>query len=336
MTEKHMQGGGFSRRTVLKGLAGAAAGVSLVQGRAFAQDAFPNKPITILVPWTAGGGTSTISDVVSKISAQENFSPVPMVLDHRPGASGLIGTALVANKKGDPYVFMPGGGALLLQTVLGESPIHPLKDLTPLALSTLDSSMILVPKNSKYTSLKQVVDELKAAPNSIALAESGTTGWDSVATNMFSAAAGISFNRIPFGSGADVHTALLGGQVPIGCQGMSNASPLLQAGELRALAIYDAERNPVYPDVPTIRESGYDVSTNLPRGWFGPAGLKPEEIEWYGELFKKVDATPAFAEFISKAGGEKKYLGPADFTAFIQKTMTDVEAAYRKLGLIKA
>jgi tripartite-type tricarboxylate transporter receptor subunit TctC len=135
-----------SRRTILRGsLAAAAAGaIGMPLGGALAQGAFPSKPIEILVPWGPGGGPSTISDVVAKTSAAAGLSKQPMVLNHKPGASGLIGTALVAAQKGNPYVFMPGGGALLLQAVTGETKIDPLKDLTPLALSTLDSSVVIV------------------------------------------------------------------------------------------------------------------------------------------------------------------------------------------------
>src|SRR5690554_6412401 len=128
---------GPDRRQLLKGAmyAGLAAAVpGLLPAGAAAQDDFPSKPITILVPWGVGGGPSQISDAVANISAKAGYSPQPITLDHRPGASGLVGTALVAAQKGNPYVFMPGGGALLLQAVLGESPVDPLTDLTPLAL----------------------------------------------------------------------------------------------------------------------------------------------------------------------------------------------------------
>ncbi|MGV6874857.1 Bug family tripartite tricarboxylate transporter substrate binding protein [Pseudochelatococcus sp. B33] len=326
-----------SRRTVLKGslVAGVVAGEGLRAGGSFAQEAFPNKPITILVPWGAGGGPSQISDAVSKISAEAGYSPQPMVLDHRPGASGLIGTALVAERKGDPYVFMPGGGALLLQTVIGESPVHPLNDLTPLALSTLDSSVVIVAANSPFKSLTEVVETLKKTPRSITMAGAGGSGWDSVVANTLGAAAGVEFNQIPFASGAEVQAAVLGGQVQIGARQLSNAVDLINSGEMRALAVYDAGRNPQVPDVPTLRELGYDVVLNLARGWFGPAGLRQEEIDWYGELFRKLGENAEWRAYVEKSGSQSKYLGPAEFTAFVAETMNTIERLYRSLGIIK-
>lgn len=327
----------LTRRNALKGslFAGIAASAGLGAGPSAAQGAFPDKPITILVPWGPGGGPSQISDAVSKISSEAGYSPQPMVLDHRPGASGLIGTALVAERKADPYVFMPGGGALLLQTVIGESPIHPLNDLTPLALSTLDSSVVIVAANSRFTSLTEVVDALKKEPRSITMAGAGGSGWDSVVANTLGAAAGVEFNQIPFASGAEVQAAVLGGQVEIGARQLSNALELISSGQMRALAVYDAERNPKLPEVPTLRELGYDVVLNLARGWFGPAGLQQNEIDWYGALFKKLSENAEWRAYVEKSGSQSVYMGPAEFTAFVTQTMNTIERLYKGLGIIK-
>jgi tripartite-type tricarboxylate transporter receptor subunit TctC len=327
-----------SRRTVLKGsLAAVTAGAfgAIPFGGAFAQGAFPSKPIEILVPWGPGGGPSTISDIVAKTSAEAGLSKQPMVLNHKPGASGLIGTALVAAQRGNGYVLMPGGGALLLQAVTGETKIDPLKDLTPLALSTLDSSVVIVAANSPFKSLADVAAQLKKEPRSVTMAMAGGSGWDSVTSNTLGAAAGVEFNPIPFASGAEVQAAVLGGQVQIGARQLSNALELINAGQMRALAVYDAERNPRLPNVPTLRELGYDVVLNLARGWFGPADLKPEEVAWYGELFKKLSATPSWVSYVEKSGSENKYLGPTEWAAFISDTMGTIDRNYRKIGLIK-
>ncbi|WP_210239948.1 tripartite tricarboxylate transporter substrate-binding protein [Mesorhizobium sp. B2-2-1] len=326
-----------NRRQVLKGsmIAGIAAGSGLFAGSAEALDAFPSKPITILVPWGPGGGPSQISDAVAKISAQAKYLSQPMTLDHRPGASGLIGTALVSDRKGDPYVFMPGGGALLLQAVLGESPVDPLTGLTPLALSTLDSSVVIAAANSPYNTLADVTAELKKKPRSVTMAGAGGSGWDSVVANTLGAAAGVEFNQIPFASGAEVQAAVLGGQVAVGSRQLSNAQELISAGQIKALAIFDAERNPSLPDVPTMKELGYDVVLNLARGWFGPPGLKDEEVQWYGELFKKLSTNGTWVDYVQKSGSQNKYLGPAEWRGFIQQTMQTIQRIYKQIGLIK-
>jgi putative tricarboxylic transport membrane protein len=324
-----------SRRLVLQGSLATVLAGSVLGESAFAQSAFPAKPIEALVPWGPGGGPSQISDAVSKMAAEAGLSKQPIVLNHKPGASGLIGTALVAAQKGNGYVFMPGGGALLLQKVIGETQIDPLKDLTPLALSTLDSSVVIVAANSPFKTLGEVVALSKKEPRSVTMAMAGGSGWDSVVANTLGAAAGVEFNQIPFASGAEVQAAVLGGQVQIGARQLSNALELVNAGQMRALAVYDATRNPRLPDVPTMRELGYDLVLNLARGWFGAPGIKPEETVWYGDLFKKLSETPSWIDYVKKSGSENKYLGPTEWTGFIRDTMGTIERLYKKSGLIK-
>ncbi len=329
----------LGRRLLLQGSAATAiaGGLSALLPRAgaFAQGAFPSKPIEILVPWGPGGGPSQISDAVSKISAELGLSKQPMVLSHKPGASGLIGTALVASQRGNGHIFLPAGGALLLQRVLGETQLDPLKDLTPLALSTLDSSVVIAAANSPYKTLAEVTAKLQKEPRSVTMAGAGGTGWDSVVANTLGAAAGVEFNQIPFASGAEVQAAVLGGQVAVGARQLSNAQELISAGQLKALAIFDAERNPRLPDVPTMRELGYDVVLNLARGWFGAPDIKPQEVAWYADLFKKLSEAPRWIDYVSKSGSENKYLGPVEWSEFIRDTMGTIDRIYRKMGLIK-
>jgi putative tricarboxylic transport membrane protein len=330
----------FNRRTLLKAsaAAGATAAVGLRASPGFAEDAFPSKPITILVPWAPGGGTGQISEAVSKIATEAGYSKQRMVLDHKPGASGLVGTALVASRKGDAYMFMPAGGALLLQYVLGQTKINPTKDLTPLACSALDPAVVLVSKSSPYKSIVEVIDTIKKTPRSLMLAEVGAAGWDSVGTNMMTIAAGSEFNRIPFNSGGQVNAALIGGQVNLAVRQLSNAAELLKSGELRALAIFDTERNEILPDTPTMKEMGYgeNLVSVLARAWFAPPGLKDNEIAWYGELFKKLSQDKNWQDYIQKTGSDNRYLGPAEWTAYIEKTMDNIRAVYKSLGLLKS
>lgn len=325
-----------TRRGFLGGAAGMAA-FALPFG-AEAQAAFPAKSIECLVPWGPGGGASTVSDLVSKIAAQDKLSPQPITLTHKPGASGLIGTALVADRKGDPYVYMPGGGALLPQVVVGETKIHPLKDLTCLALSCVDSSIVFTRTDSPFKTLKDVIAKLQKEPRSVTMAGAGggPGSWDGMLETVLGAIAGVQFNQIPFGGGAEVQAAVLGGQVDVGTRQLSNAQELLKAGQIRALAIFDAERNPKVPDVPTMRELGYDAVLNLSRGWMAPAGLKPAEVAWYGELFKNIGKTKAFDDFCVQSGIENKYLGPAEFTKFVADGLGTVERIYKKIGLVKS
>jgi putative tricarboxylic transport membrane protein len=328
-----------TRRTFLGTSAGAFAwGTGVVGLPAFAAtEAFPSKPIECLVPWGPGGGASTISDVVSKIAAQDKLSPQPITLTHKPGASGLIGTALVVDRRGNPYVYMPGGGALLAQVVMREAKMDPLTDMTPLALNAVDSSVVITRFDSPIKTLADVIDKLKKAPRSITMAGAGggPASWDGMLETVLGSIAGVEFNQIPFGGGGEVQAAVIGGQVDIGTRQLSNAQELINAKQVRALAIFDATRNPSLPDVPTMRELGYDAVLNLSRGWLGPAGLKPEEVAWYGEFFRKVGDSNTWKTFCQQNGIQNKYLGPVEWSAFIKDGIQTIGGIYRKIGLVK-
>ena len=316
---------------------GALSAVAAGRGAA-AQANFPSRRIEVLVPWGVGGGPSQISEMVRSIANRERWTPQPMAIAHRPGASGLVGAALVADQRGNPYVFMPAGGALLAQTVVGETPVHPLRDLTPLALSAIDSSVLIARADSPYRTLADVVERLRRAPRSITLAGAGggASSWDSVVASVFGAVAGVEFNQIPFPGGAEVQAAVLGGQIELGGRQLSNAQALLRSGQLRALAILDAERNPKVPDVPTMRELGYDVVLNLSRGWFAPAGIGREAVAWYADLFRRVSENQGWIDYVERSGLTNRYLGPDEWTAFIRENMAMIEQLYRRVGIIRS
>lgn len=325
----------YTRREAM--ITAAALTASFATGARAADGPFPSNPIEILVPWGTGGGASQFSETLRTIATRSKMIPVPMTITHRPGASGLVGTSLVAERRNNPYVFMPGGGALVPQVVMRDTPVNPLKDLTPLALSATDSSLIIAASNSPFNTFGDVIARLKKTPKSVTMggAGGGPASWDGMIDVVLSAIGGVEFNQIPFGGGGEVQAAVLGQQVDIGTRQLSNAEALISSGQLKALAIFDAQRNPKLPRVPTMRELGFDVVLTLSRGWFGPGGLKKEEVQWYADFFKKMDQNPDWGKYIEKSGIQKKYLGPAEWTAFMGEAIKTIETLYRKIGIVK-
>ena len=129
--------------------------------------------------------------------------------------------------------------------------------------------------------------------------------------------------------------AVLGGQVDVGTRQLSDAQDLLKAGEVRALAIFDAERNPSLPDVPTMRELGFDIVLNLSRGWFAPPGIDEAAKAWYAEFFRKVGESKTWVDFCASSGIQNKYLGPDDWAKFVSNGLETVGTIYRKIGIVK-
>lgn len=331
-----IQGMRLRRRDVLAALAGGVGGAYAIgSGSARAEEAFPNRPIEIICPWSPGGGAATISDLVMRIVNQDKLAPQPVSITYKPGANGLIGAALVNEQKGNAHVFMPGGGALVAQVAWGEAKFNPVTDLTPIALSAVDSNLVVAPGNSRFNTLNEVFEELRKKPRSVTLAGAGggPTSWDGLLTLAISAAAGVEFNQIPFGGGGEAQAAVLGSQVDLGTGGLGDARQYLNSGQVKALAIFDLERNPELPDVPTLRELGYDISIELSRGWFAPGGINQAETQWYADLFQKIDANPTFQSYVSEVGLRRTYLGPEGWADYFNKTVGTIQDIYKKLGM---
>jgi putative tricarboxylic transport membrane protein len=325
---------GFLQTSLAAGLGAVSAPALMRPG--FAEGAFPSRPIEILVPWGAGGGPSTISEMVRSVAQEEKLSAQPMVLNHKPGASGMIGAALVARRKGDPYVFMPGGGALLLQAVTKAFDIHPVTGLTPLALSTLDSSVVVVREDSPFRTFDDFLQAARKAPRAVSIAAvGGSYSFDDLTTKVLNLVIGSELNQIPFGGGAEVQSAVLGGQVDAGSRQLANAINLIQARQMRALCVFDPVRNPLLPDTPTMKELGFDYAYQLPRAWFGPPGLGKAEIAWYDTLFRKISEAPKFVQWVDSSASLNRYMGSAEFTDFIDQTMATFDRLFKQMGLIK-
>jgi putative tricarboxylic transport membrane protein len=331
---------GVGRRTFMQGSVAAGIGMGLALPSllrpAAAQAKFPARPIEVLVPWGPGGGPSTISEVVRSVAAEDKLSPQPLVLNHKPGASGMIGATLVAGRRGEAHTFMPGGGALLLQAVTKEFDVHPLTGLTPLALSSVDSAVLIVKADSPFKTLDDLLRAARRGPRSVSIATvGGSYSFDDLTTKVVNLIAGVELNQIPFNGGAEVQTAVLGGQVDVGARQLASAVTLIEAKQLRVLCIFDPERNPLLPDAPTAKELGYDYSYQLPRAWFAPPGISREAIEWYDAFFKKVSEAPKFVNWLKNSGSLNRYMGSAEFSNFIGETMSTFDKLFRQMGAIK-
>jgi putative tricarboxylic transport membrane protein len=343
MTGRSSIGSGFAgsatRRGILKASAAAALGGGIVPSMnlsARGESAFPSHPIEILVPWGVGGGPSTISEVVRTVAAEDKLSPQPLVLNHKPGASGMIGAALVASRKGDAHTFMPGGGALLLQAVTKAFDVDPVKGLTPLALSTVDTSVLIVREDSPFKTFDDFLKAARKAPRAVSIAAAGGSySFDDLTTKVLNVIVGKDLNQIPFGGGSEVQAAVLGGQVDVGARQLASAVNLIKAKQLRALAIFDPERNPLLPDAPTMKELGYEYAYQLPRGWFGPPDISKAAIAWYDDFFKKISEAPKFVQWVDNSASLNKYMGSAQFTSFINETMATFDKLFRQMGVIK-
>jgi tripartite-type tricarboxylate transporter receptor subunit TctC len=262
----------FNRRAlVVATLAVAAAPL------AFAQ-AWPAKPIRLVVPFPAGGGTDIIArEVANKVTANTKWN---FVVDNKPGVGGNIGIDAVAKSQADGYNLVLGQTSNLAinATLYSKLPYDPVKDLTPIVLVGSSPLAIVVASNSPYKTMADVVAASKAKPGSINFATSGSGTVAHLAAELFQKEAGVKMTHIPYKGASQGLTDVIGGNVQLYVSSIPTLIGHIRSGKVRALAVTSAKRVDDLPQVPTIAESGYkDFEAVTWFGLLGPANL-PKEI----------------------------------------------------------
>src|SRR6187455_1033226 len=228
---------------------------------ASAQDAYPSKPITMVVPFPPGG----VADIVGRpLAAQmEKTLKQPIVVVNRTGAGGAVGMASVAKAPADGYTILMALSSISIfpvsDRINGKAPSYEMKDFAPIALITADPTVLVVSADSPWKNLKEFVASAKAYPGKINYSSSGVYGTLHVAMEIFANAANIKLYHIPYQGGGPAVTALMGGQVEALASGPSAAINQIKAGRMRALAVWGDKRLASLPEVPSMKEIGYNA-----------------------------------------------------------------------------
>ncbi len=276
---------------------------------------FPNRPVKVIVPFTAGSGSDTAARFFGMQLADSLGQP--FVVENRPGGSGTIAVMTVKNAPADGYSILLASNSPLSVNpiVIKDLPYDPNKDLKPLSGLTRGMSGFAVPGNSK---LKTLDDLVTAAKNSKQPMSAGTysEGYR-LALEWFSSTAGVKFTNIPYKGGAQMFTDIMGNQLEWGIVDMGGVAPLLVAGKMRVLAVSGEKRHTSFPEVPTIRESGYHDYVNYTWTSFYVRSDVPEDVAHkLTDALQKVLASNAAAEFAKKAEAELMPLPPAAMRKF--------------------
>lgn len=264
----------LDRRHVL-----AAAALFTLAGPAAAQDAWPNKPVRMIVPFAPGGSTDVIGRMLGqKLSAMWGQ---PVVVENRAGAGGNVGADVVAKSPGDGYTLLMASGSVTINPSLYKKmPFDTLKDLMPITNVTQGPMMVVVQDASPYRTLKDLIGAAKAKPGSINFASAGVGSQVHLAGENFADAAGVDIQHVPYKGESLGYNDLIAGQVQMMVGNYAAASALIGPNRLRALAITAKQRLPQMPDLPTAHEAGLPGFENI--GWFGlfaPAGTPAAVIQ---------------------------------------------------------
>ncbi len=308
-----------------------STGLSLLPAWAWAQDKYPSKPITIICPYPAGGNTDQRSRQFSKFMA--NALGQPLIVDNKPGAGGNIGTELIARAKPDGYTIGMGNFAPLSvnPTLYKKLNYDPARDLQPICLLERGPLVLMVPPNSPYKSVQDIITAAKASPGKLSYANGGQGGSHHLSAELFKLMTGTDITNIPYKGGAPATIDLLGGQVDMMFEQMYSASANLRAGKLRALAITSKARSPLFPDIPTLHELGLkDFEVNNWQGFVAPTGTPAAIVKRLNEVCNQALQDPTIRNQLLEQGNVPGGGSPEQFAEHIK-----VESA-RWSRLVKA
>lgn len=304
---------------VTKFIAAAASGVLLFAsaGQSVLAQAYPAKPVRIVVPWTPGGTADTLARLIAQRLA-ESFGQQVLV-DNRPGASGQIGTDLVAKATPDGYVLVlattaPNSTAPSLYAKLAYDP-H--KDFAPVSLIALTFYVLSVNPHVPVKSVQELVKLAKARPGELNFSSPGNGTPNHLSGEMFKTQAGIRMQHIPFKGSAQAIADVIGGQIPLNFENIAVVLPHIKAGKVRALGVTSAQRSPFLPETPTIAESGYPGFEAV--GWFGlmaPAHTPQDVVTKLNAEMVRILALPDVTQRITGLGAQVKSTTMAEFDAF--------------------
>ena len=299
----------------------AAATLLALAGPALAQDAWPTKPVRMIVPFAPGGSTDVVARMVGqRLSA---LWGQPVVIENRAGAGGNVGADVVAKAPGDGYTLLMASGSVTINPSLYKRmPFDTKKDLLPITNVAQGPMLVVVQDGSPYKTLKDLIAAAKAKPGSINFASAGVGSQVHLAAENFADAAGIDIQHVPYKGEALGYNDLIAGQVQLMVGNFTAASALLAPNRLRALAVTSKSRMPQLPDVPTAHEAGLPNFENI--GWFGlfaPAGTPGTVIQKVQADVAKVMAETEIKARLYVQGMSPVVNSTADFTRQIDQEL---------------
>ncbi len=295
--------------------------------------AYPNKPIKVIVPFTAGGGGDILARLVMTRVGRELGQPV--VFENLAGAGGNVGSVTASKAPADGYTLLYGtNGTLAINQTIYKAPgFNPLKDLEPVSQLTQLAAMVVVRPNLPVNSMADLTRLLKASPGKYTFGSAGNGTTSHLAGEIYKSRAAVSAVHIPYRGGAQAMTDLIGGQVDYMIEVMPNAAPQARAGRVKPLAVTTAKRVPAWPDVPTVAESGlagFDVSA-----WDAimvPAGTPRPIVDRLVAAIHKAQTDPELRAQLQQRGADVAPTTPEELSKYIASNISLWGDAVKRSG----
>jgi len=312
--------------------AAIAFAAAVVSSPARAQD-FPTRPVTLIVPWAAGGQTDisirALADAASKHRGQ------PIIIENKAGGGGTVGGAtMAATAKPDGYTIAQIPIGIFRLPIMQGATYDPIKDFTYIANIGGYVFATYCSTESKLTTWKQVVDFAKANPGKLTYASPGHGTSNNIGMDIIASLAGVKFTEIPFKSTSEVNIAVAGNHTMCGVSGL-DAQPLAEAGKIKFVNVWSANRVQKISDVPTLKELGYAFVFESPWGLAGPKGMDPKIVAKLQDAFKKASDDPNVKATFDKYEMLFNYMDAPTYTKFVADFMASEKENLTKLGLAK-
>jgi putative tricarboxylic transport membrane protein len=319
----------------MKVLTGAlsACALFLSAANAWAQ-VFPAKPVELVVHTSAGGGGDLFARTVAEIIAREKLLPQPLVVSNKGGGGGTIAFNYVAGRRGDPYTLLAVPSTVLLTAPLRSGLDLGLDKFTPLASLGLDLNALTVAADAPWKTMAEFVDAAKREPNSIVIAFGSVGGTAHYLAYQIEKVTGARVRTVSM-KGAQAVLSVLGGHVHATTENLSEVMAHVEAKKMRVIGVPAAQRIAAAPDIPTLREQGFDIRSGVRRGFAAPAGIPKEAAATYEAMLATVHQSAEWKEYAARNLLDSTYLDAAAWGRYLTERQPDMVQFMRDAGLAK-
>ena len=295
-----------------------AALMGLAAPASFAQGFKPSRPVEAVVHTGPGGGNDVLARAVAVMIEKEKLMPVRMQVVNKPGGNGTVAAAYLAEKRGDSNTIGFFTGNWLTNPLISAEAKVSIKDLTPVARLVLEPAVIAVKADAPYRTLADFIDAAKRNPGQLKQSGGSITSRDNVVRQLLQKNARARWSFISFPGGGERIAALLGGHVNLMVIEPEEAGEHIRAGNMRVLAQVSEHRLPGFPNVPTLKEAGFDVPV-VPqvRGVVAPPGIPRENVEYWEDLFRRLTRTASWKKYIEDNQFEDGYQNSTELARFL-------------------
>ena len=287
----------------------------------------PTKPVEIVVAAGAGGASDQMARMIQAAIQKNNLMKQPMVVSLKGGASGAEALIYMKSGETDPHKFVIAYSLIYTLPLSAKIPFN-WRDLTPVAILAFDQFILWTNAKDPYKSVKEFTDAAKAASPPFKMGGTGSKREDHILTAFIEKRTGAKFAYLPYKSGGEAATQLVGGHTAANVNNPSENVEEWRAGQVKALCVFDAERisykvkvagDLSWNDVPTCKEQGLDVTYTMLRGMFLPGKVAPDVTAFYVDLFKKLAQTPEYKDYMEKQALKPVFMAGKEMTDFLQK-----------------